>query len=325
MNINELQTWYLKNQRQLSFRNNRDPYRIWISEIMAQQTQIETMLKYYDQWMQKWPDLQSLSQASLADILSMWEGLGYYKRALNIHQAIQIINTEFSGIFPLNYQSILKLPGLGPYTAAAIASIAYDEKVCAIDGNVNRVISRYLEIKSLSTSSNFKMKVRSFMESCLSEATPHLFTQAMMELGALVCTKTKPDCLNCPLRLECKALANQSIQQIPMVAIKKKKARFAKDFVLLRNELNELAISYKHPDDLMQGYARLLERNQISEDLEYTYINHQTHTFTHLVWDCDFYTSTTNSQHYTFVSLDSLKDIPLISLHRKWLNHYLSL
>ncbi|MEI7668252.1 MAG: A/G-specific adenine glycosylase, partial [Erysipelotrichaceae bacterium] len=163
MNVITLQEWYLKNQRVLPFRLNRDPYRIWISEIMAQQTQIDTMLEYYTKWMLKWPDLGSFSSATLDEILKIWEGLGYYRRATNIYQALQIIKHEYHSTFPNNYQSILKLPGLGPYTAAAIASIAYDEKVVAIDGNVNRVISRYLGLTTLSTSSSFKSMVRTTM------------------------------------------------------------------------------------------------------------------------------------------------------------------
>ncbi len=325
MNVITLQEWYLKNQRVLPFRLNRDPYRIWISEIMAQQTQIDTMLEYYTKWMLKWPDLGSFSSATLDEILKIWEGLGYYRRATNIYQALQIIKHEYHSTFPNNYQSILKLPGLGPYTAAAIASIAYDEKVVAIDGNVNRVISRYLGLTTLSTSSSFKSMVRTTMESCLMDTTPHLFTQAMMELGALVCTKAKPDCLSCPLHLECVAFTNHSIHQIPNIPIKKAKVHFSKDFVLLRNEHNEYALSYYNDDHLLIGYARLLERKQISEELNYTFIEHITHTFTHIIWDCDFYIAETKSKVYTFISLSKLKEVPLISLHRKWLKRYLSL
>ncbi|MBI1884207.1 MAG: A/G-specific adenine glycosylase [Chlamydiae bacterium] len=196
-----LLSWYDQHKRDLPWRRTKDPYAIWVSEIMLQQTQVQTVIPYYERWMKRFPSIQKLAQATVDDILPFWEGLGYYARARNFHKAAQEIVQKYQGKIPTSAQELIQLSGIGPYTASAIASIAFDEDTPVVDGNVRRVISR------LFLTPDDKDKIQEQAEKILAHGRAGDFNQAMMELGATICTPQNPQCLICPLQKNCQAFA----------------------------------------------------------------------------------------------------------------------
>lgn len=200
--VYDLCEWYRINQRTLPFRKTRDPYAIFVSELMLQQTQVDTMIDYYNRFMASFPTIEALANAPLESVLKAWEGLGYYRRAAYVHKTAQKIVSEYQGAFPNNYKDLLKLPGVGRYTAGAILSIAYMIPTPAIDGNVFRVITRLLMIDDDITTAKAYQKVEKELQLMLAYDNPSDFTQALMELGALVCLR-QPKCQICPVKSHC--------------------------------------------------------------------------------------------------------------------------
>lgn len=208
--------WFSQNKRKLPFRETKSPYLIWVSEIIMQQTQINQGLSYYNRFVEKFPDLETLAMADEADVMKMWQGLGYYSRARNmIYASHQIIN-EYEGSFPENYNDLLKIKGIGKYTAAAIASIAFNEPVPVLDGNVMRLLSRLYGIKASIDSHEGQTLIRLKADEILDRKDPGEFNQAMMEFGALVCRPKNPQCINCVLKSECKAFGGNMVQELPV-------------------------------------------------------------------------------------------------------------
>ncbi len=201
----ELIDWYLKNHRPLEFRINKDPYRIWISEIMAQQTRIEAMLPYYKKWMMTLPDIESVAKCDDEKLYKLWQGLGYYSRCKNIKKCALVCMEKYNGKLPSTKEELCTLPGIGPYTAGAIASIAYGQRVTAIDGNVIRVFSRLYNIQEDVSLNATKKKIESLVEESLPKKDVSYYNQALMELGALICIPRSPLCLECPISKYCKA------------------------------------------------------------------------------------------------------------------------
>lgn len=212
----QLQSWYNINKRDLPWRGTLNPYYIWVSEIILQQTRVAQGLPFYLRYTERFPDVYSLASASEDEVLKIWEGLGYYSRARNMHKSAQVIVTRHNGTFPHIYSEIRALPGIGDYTAAAIGSIAFNLPVAAIDGNVARVIARYMGIvKAVDRPEGLKqVKEAAFL--LLDKKEPGLHNQAMMELGALICTPQKPNCDRCPLSDSCVAKSNQSATFLPV-------------------------------------------------------------------------------------------------------------
>lgn len=215
-------SWYKKNKRDLPWRNTQNPYEIWLSEIILQQTRVEQGRSYYDAFTSKFPTVKHLAKAPLDLVMKTWQGLGYYSRARNLHATANIIVAEHKGIFPTNYIGLLKLKGIGPYTAAAIASFAFDEKVAVVDGNVYRVLSRYFGIETPIDSNKGKIEFLQVANELISAKHPGMHNQAIMEFGALQCKPQNPDCLNCPLNNSCAALAEDKVSSLP---IKEKKTK----------------------------------------------------------------------------------------------------
>ncbi len=214
----KLRDWYLDNQRPLPWRLNRDPYRIWISEMMLQQTTVAAVVPFYERFMRKFPTVQSLKKAPLSDVLEMWAGLGYYSRARNIHKSAQILGA--SG-FPKSHVELMELPGFGPYTARAVSSLAFGEKVGVVDGNVIRVLSRFYGLAgpwwTTAERNHYQQKIDVWAQS----EDPSLINQAVMDLGATICTPQRPACLLCPLQKICIALQTQKISELPVKKPKK--------------------------------------------------------------------------------------------------------
>jgi A/G-specific adenine glycosylase len=207
--------WYETNKRELPWRNTRDPFRIWISEVILQQTRVEQGLKYYNAFISRFPDIHTLAKASEQDVIKIWQGMGYYSRARNIHATAREIIMKFDGHFPGDYGELLKLKGIGSYTASAISSLAFDLPFPVADGNVQRVISRLYGIKDPVNTSRVKNEIQQVLEILMDRSRPGLFNQAIMEFGALFCKPKNPDCAGCLFCAECKAFQAGKVSEIP--------------------------------------------------------------------------------------------------------------
>jgi A/G-specific adenine glycosylase len=222
MNLSEsLLSWYSQNKRPLPWRETRDPYKIWLSEVILQQTRVAQGMDYYHRFLVAFPDVQSLAAAAEQDVLKLWQGLGYYSRARNMHYTAKEVVENHKGIFPKSSAGLKKLKGIGDYTAAAIASICFDESTAVLDGNVARVISRIYAIHSPVDSNEGKKTITDLANSLLDTNHPGTFNQAVMELGALVCTPKSPACNTCPLAFACEALKRNQIESFPVKTPKK--------------------------------------------------------------------------------------------------------
>ncbi|MEN9335330.1 MAG: hypothetical protein RLZZ500_317 [Bacteroidota bacterium] len=219
---NSLLLWYLENQRELPWRQTRNPYCIWLSEIMLQQTRVAQATPYYFRFLEALPTVQDMAQAEEESILKLWQGLGYYSRARNMHYTAKQIVTEFQGNFPNSYKSLLQLKGVGEYTAAAIASISYNEPVAVVDGNVYRVLARFFGIETDIASSKAKKEFTALANTLLDQKRPAQFNQALMEFGAIHCTPKNPKCENCVLQSACIAFRDKKTDTLP-VKLKKTK------------------------------------------------------------------------------------------------------
>ena len=220
--VNPLLTWYRQNARRLPWRDEPTPYRVWISEIMLQQTRVEAVKPYYERFLQTLPDVRTLAEADEATYLKLWEGLGYYSRVRNLHKAANLVMERYGGELPRSYEELLTLPGIGPYTAGAIASIAYGIPVPAVDGNVLRVATRLMADPSNISDPKTKKRIENCLQFILPQEAPGTFNQAMMELGATVCLpNSAPQCEACPLHSLCAAGAQGNPCDFPVKAPKK--------------------------------------------------------------------------------------------------------
>jgi A/G-specific adenine glycosylase len=216
----QLLTWYYENKRDLPWRHTKDPYLIWLSEIIMQQTRVEQGTPYYERFVEAYPTVQQLAAADEQDVLKLWQGLGYYSRARNLHATASAITRDYGGIFPGKYSDIRNLKGIGDYTAAAIASICFDMPHPVMDGNVLRFFSRLFGIRESIDLPGTKKKILAMAEALIDQSKPGDFNQAMMEFGATVCTPANPDCLNCTFRKKCIAFSNQSVEELPVRNVK---------------------------------------------------------------------------------------------------------
>lgn len=217
-----IHAWYSLHHRNLPWRNTTNPYHIWLSEIILQQTRIDQGLAYYLRFTEEFPSISQLADASEDQVLKIWQGLGYYSRARNLHFTAKYIQEHYSGIFPNDYQSIRALKGIGEYTAAAIASIAFNLEHAAVDGNVYRILSRFFGISEPTDTAIGKKRFRELAAELIKDTDPGMHNQALMEFGALQCTPQKPDCRKCPLNEKCFALSKRKIGELPVKQNKQK-------------------------------------------------------------------------------------------------------
>ena len=209
--------WYARNMRKLPWRGRADAYGVWVSEIMLQQTRVETVLAYYNRWMKRFPALPALAQASEQEVLSTWEGLGYYSRARNLHKAARMVMEEWGGELPHDRADLMRLPGIGSYTAGAIASIAFGQDVATLDGNIRRVLARVFDVVEQGDSARGAAAFWKLAEEHLPQGRAGDYNQALMDLGATLCLPRNPDCPNCPLAGMCKARAGGFQGQRPVL------------------------------------------------------------------------------------------------------------
>jgi A/G-specific adenine glycosylase len=203
------------NHRKLPWRENLNPYHIWISEVMLQQTQVKTVIPYFLNFINRFPALQDLAQADLGIVLKMWEGLGYYARARNFHKAAGIIIKDMNGIIPDEFSAFVKLPGVGEYIAAAVQSIAFGRPFAVVDGNVKRVLARLHCVDAPANTSGSHKKFKALADLHIDEKDPGTFNQAMMELGALICSPKNPECSSCPVSGFCNAYLSETVDKFP--------------------------------------------------------------------------------------------------------------
>lgn len=216
--------WYSNNKRFLPWRETNNPYYVWLSEIILQQTQVKQGLPYYEAFVEQFPTVYDLANAEESEVLKLWQGLGYYSRARNLHAAARYIAFELNGVFPNTYKELLKLKGVGDYTASAIASICYNEATAVVDGNVYRVLSRYFGIDTPINSGKGNKEFKALAQELIDKNNPADFNQAIMEFGATHCKPKNPDCFSCPFQNGCIALKEERISELP-VKIKANKAK----------------------------------------------------------------------------------------------------
>ena len=234
--------WYLQNKRDLPWRNDINPYTIWLSEIMLQQTRVAQGLPYFLRFTSAFPTVFDLANAEEEEVLKLWQGLGYYSRARNLHKTAKQIAFEFNGEFPKNYSELLHLKGIGDYTAAAIASFAYNENVPVVDGNVFRVLSRYFDVETNIASSGAKKEFTQLAAELLPKGQANIFNQAIMEFGALQCVPKNPDCGNCIFNDSCLALQKKKVAQLPVKSKKTKVTNRYFNYLVFSDETNKTII-----------------------------------------------------------------------------------
>ncbi len=331
----DLMAWHEKNARALIWCGERDPYRIWISEIMLQQTRTETVTGYYRRFLSAFPTVRELAEAPLEQVLKQWEGLGYYSRARNLHAAARIIVSRYAGKLPQDLDALRSLPGIGDYTAGAIASIAYGLRVPAVDGNLNRVMARVLcEGRNVHSAAG-KRAIYQAVYDRMPEDRPGDFNQALMGLGSLICTPANPDCGQCPVRSDCQAFQTGTQRDYPVLpprARQKVERRavalvFCGDKVLLhrRPETALLGGLWEFP-----GFPEATDRAAVDECLAELGLTDAVfertcgearHVFTHLIWEMTGYRyrlpqETLPAGDYRFVTRDQLAALPLATAFR---------
>lgn len=265
--VNRIILWYREFHRKLPWRETSDPYKIWLSEVILQQTRVSQGLPYYQRFIEAFPDLSSLASAEFDQVLRIWQGLGYYSRARNMLECAQILMEKYNGKFPEDYVELLKLKGIGEYTAAAIASFAFKKAISVVDGNVFRVLSRIYGINLDIATSQSKKYFQKIANDLIPEDRPDEFNQAIMEFGALQCTPKQPDCQNCTLRDYCYAFEHKAQGELPVKSKKlKKKLRYFHYLVPI--EGNKIWMKKRNGADIWKGLYDfpLIEENKILDE-----------------------------------------------------------
>jgi A/G-specific adenine glycosylase len=348
---NDLISWFRREQRQLPWRKDRDPYKVWVSEIMLQQTRVETVIPYFNRFLEWFPTLDDLATAEEEKVLKAWEGLGYYSRVRNLQSAVKEVREKYNSTVPNNPEDISSLKGVGPYTAGAILSIAYGIPEPAVDGNVMRVLSRILsiwdDIAKPATRKIFEKAVRKL----ISEDDPSSFNQALMELGALICTPTSPSCLLCPVREHCHGFFEGNQEELPVKSKKGKQRQVHLAAFFLMDQEEKVLIHKRSNTGLLANlwefpnveidFPIQNEKKQLSglfqDTLGFkidsiTRVGRIDHVFSHLVWNIDVYTgiavTVPNDQNYKLISMEKLDEyafpVPYQKMRKLYLNQYSS-
>lgn len=249
----ELAQWFENHQRDLPWRAHPTPYYVWLSEVILQQTRVSQGLEYFNRFVERWPSLGDLAEADEEEVLKLWQGLGYYSRARNLHRCAKEVVRLYGGSLPADYQLLAKLPGIGPYTAAAIASIAFGLPHAVVDGNVYRVLARWFDIDIPINSNEGARTFSALAEELLDRDHPGLHNQAMMEFGALHCVPSNPDCLFCPLQPHCLAFANGTVGLRPVKIPKAKvRTRFL-NYLVIKDKNNNLLLRKRQGKDIWKN------------------------------------------------------------------------
>ena len=249
----DLLDWYAVHARDLPWRRSDDPYEVWVSEIMLQQTRVDQARPYFERFVARFPDVETLAASELDDVLLLWEGLGYYSRARNLHRAARQITEQFEGSFPSEMSGALELAGVGSYTAAAVLSIAFGRPEAAVDGNVTRVLSRYLNLHEPVDRAIGGRLIREVAKSLIDHRNPGAFNQAMMDVGATVCTPSSPRCDSCPLSEGCRACSAGSAEALPVVTKKKSVPHYDVAVGVVLNSDGQILLTRRPEGSLLGG------------------------------------------------------------------------
>ena len=324
-----LLSWYGRCARDLPWRGFHDAYRTWVSEAMLLQTRVETVLPYYERFLSRFPDLPALAAAPEADVLKEWEGLGYYSRAWNLWNGARQVLAEYGGVLPRDPEKLRKISGIGPYTAGAIASIAFDVPVPAVDGNVIRVLSRLFGIRSVALEPETRRRIESLAASLVPAECPGDYNQAVMDLGATVCVPGTPDCGRCPLSAFCDAFRAGDADSLPVLPKAKPPKVVPYTVLLIRS--GDRVLMRLRTERLLQGLwcFPMLDGFPPEEDLlplvrkklRLSCTNPEKagtarHVFTHQVWQMHLYKMKAEAEAsapagYEFIPLNRLSSLPL--------------
>lgn len=315
-----LLAWYRENKRDLPWRNNPTPYEVWVSEIMLQQTRVEAVKAYYTRFIEALPNVQALADCEEEKLLKLWEGLGYYSRVRNMQKTARIIAREYDGEFPVSLKELTALPGIGEYTAGAIASIAHKQPCSAVDGNVLRVVSRLTEEATPISDLAFRKRIAGRLSEVYPKAGEACaeFTQSLFELGALVCKPQTPDCAQCPLTRLCKAYQNGTWAKYPVKAQKREKRvedvfvfliQTPEGFCIRRREQGVLKGMNEFPSYVTQGESadEALYAWGVTEYREIQRRNF-THIFTHIRWNITCVWITTDVAPFDTYTIDEIRE-----------------
>lgn len=333
----QLLVWYSQHQRDLPWRAEKDPYKIWLSEIILQQTRVNQGLPYYTKFIENYPTLSDLAKADETEVLKLWQGLGYYSRARNMLQSAKLIQNNFQGVFPITHNELLRLKGIGDYTASAIASFAFDLPHAVVDGNVMRVITRLFAIEIPIDTNLGKKKVSEKARLLLEKKHPGMFNQAMMELGAMVCTPQNPSCQLCPVSFGCMAYAMKKSEYFP-VKQKKKAAKKRFFHYAFLTDGHSVMLQQRGKGDVWQGLFEfpLLESTKDENEVIGYFqglikkkivvkkvSNTIKHLLSHQLIYARFYIMTVSTldvlDSFVIVPLEKIKDYPVSRLTEKWL------
>lgn len=325
--------WYDANARELPWRGIHDPYRTWVSETMLQQTRVETVLGYYERFLARFPTVEQLALAPLDDVLKLWEGLGYYSRARNLHRGAQQVMAEHGGALPANVQALRRISGIGPYTAGAIGSIAFDLPVAAVDGNVIRVTARLTGLRENVGVPSVRRELEARAAQLVSPERPGDFNQAMMDLGARICVPGTPSCERCPLCAYCDAYAAGDQEELPVLPRKNPPRTIHYDVCLIFS--GDRVLMRQRTEAMLCGLwvYPLLEGQHTARQLP-TAVKRQTglpvgaireagearHVFTHQIWEMRLMVMRTQAQEagegWRFVTLEEMDALALPSAMR---------
>ena len=343
MNFNYLiLSWFDRNKRELPWRNTKNPFHIWLSEIILQQTRVDQGTKFYLNFITEFQQIQDLANADEQKVLKLWQGLGYYSRARNLHHTAQYISNELKGVFPDSFNELKKLKGVGDYTAAAIASIVYQEAVPAVDGNMFRVFARYFNVGDDIALAKSKKVFWDLGLEVIDQKRPGDFNQAVMDLGATICTPKLPKCDICPLNDSCEALRLNKVLQLPVKSKKIKISNRFLHFILLEND-GKIALSKREGNDvwrnlftlpLVETTTDLLDNQQLINDnlhLKLSYISEEKHILSHQNLFIKYYrlhynvldaSVLANIIDYEWVDLNYLDEIPFPKPIEKFINYH---
>lgn len=327
---NTLLNWYQANKRQLPWRQTSDPFKIWLSEVMLQQTQVITVIPYYEKFITKYESLDALAEADEQDLLKDWEGLGYYNRIRNFQHAVQEVQEKYDSKVPDCPEEFFKLKGVGPYIGGAVQSIAFNNALAAVDGNVLRVMSRLNRDGRDMTKASVQKDVKHFIEKDMPLEAGD-FNQALMELGATICTPRTPKCVICPVKDHCEALKANEVMQYPLKKKKKAKQEYYYNVYFILNDKDEILL-IKQEDDLLKGMYELprFDVDTSLESIEEKYNIHLSqpgapvgshkHVFTHKIWYMEGYIVYTVNDNENFIPLKDVKKLPMSVAMQKMVN-----
>ncbi|MEK4131440.1 A/G-specific adenine glycosylase [Solibacillus sp. FSL W8-0474] len=328
-----LVTWYLEEQRDLPWRHTKEPYQIWVSEVMLQQTRVDTVIPYYNRFIEKYPTAESLAYTPEEELLKMWEGLGYYSRVRNLQAGVREVVEVYGGKVPDNRVDISKLKGVGPYTAGAILSIAYGKPEHAVDGNVMRVLSRVLNIDADIALPKTKKIFEEAVTKLIDVENPSAFNQGLMELGALICTPTSPKCLLCPVRDYCTAFHEGNPASLPVKSKKLKTKDIHYDVYVIRDKDGNYLMEKRMEEGLLANMWQfiMVEHDELENSLtkvekQYNVILNRElvepiisfkHVFSHLKWHISSYlvdaidTGELSQLNTAFLTKEQIESIPM--------------